>query len=251
MLSSATVAAVLVAFLLVGRCQSVPTAPPPSDSERVLALVTGVSPDVAAAVGSGGVAYPFKPVNHGPLVGPDGKPEVLYIGAEWCPYCAAERWSLVVAASRFGRFTGLRLTRSSATDVYPNTPTLSFHGSSFSSPYLDFVAVETENRDRQPLESPTPQQRAAMAAADPAGSIPFVDLGGRLVAVGSGFPPDLLSGMTWEQIADRLKDPASPSTRAIVGNANYLTAGICQLTAGQPQSVCSATYLRALEARVV
>ena len=49
-----------------------------------------------------------------------GKPEILYIGAEYCPYCATERWPLAVALSRFGTFTGLRGIHSSATDVYPS-----------------------------------------------------------------------------------------------------------------------------------
>ena len=29
----------------------------------------------------------------------NGKPEMLYIGAEYCPYCAAMRWSMAVAVS--------------------------------------------------------------------------------------------------------------------------------------------------------
>ena len=36
------------------------------------------------------------------------KPELLYIGAEYCPYCAASRWPLIIALSRFGTFKGLR-----------------------------------------------------------------------------------------------------------------------------------------------
>ncbi len=34
-----------------------------------------------------------------------GKPEVLFVGAEFCPFCAAERWPLIVALSRFGHFS--------------------------------------------------------------------------------------------------------------------------------------------------
>ena len=54
---------------------------------------------------------------------PDGKPEVLFIGAEYCPFCAAQRWAMVNALSRFGTFTGLTTTHSSSTDTDPNTPT--------------------------------------------------------------------------------------------------------------------------------
>src|SRR5215471_17073708 len=44
---------------------------------------------------------PFTPGSGAPLTS-GGKPEMLYIGAEYCPYCAAMRWSMAVALSRFG-----------------------------------------------------------------------------------------------------------------------------------------------------
>jgi hypothetical protein len=50
-----------------------------------------------------------------------GKPIVLYVGGEFCPYSAAERWSPVVALSRFGAFSNLALLRSSSTDMFPDT----------------------------------------------------------------------------------------------------------------------------------
>ena len=34
-------------------------------------------------------------------------PEILYMGAEYCPYCAAQRWATIVALSRFGTWSGL------------------------------------------------------------------------------------------------------------------------------------------------
>jgi hypothetical protein len=45
----------------------------------------------------------------------NGKPEVLYIGSEYCPFCAAQRWAMINAFSRFGTFTGLTTTHSSST----------------------------------------------------------------------------------------------------------------------------------------
>jgi uncharacterized protein DUF929 len=60
-----------------------------------------------------------------------GKPEILYVGAGYCPYCATERWPLAVALSRFGTFTGRRGIHSSATDVYPSQPTPAFAHSSY------------------------------------------------------------------------------------------------------------------------
>ena len=34
-------------------------------------------------------------------------PVILYEGGEFCPYCAAQRWSIIVALSRFGTFSDL------------------------------------------------------------------------------------------------------------------------------------------------
>ena len=49
-----------------------------------------------------------RPWSYGSPLSSGGKPEVLYVGTEFCPYCAAESWSLIVALSRFGQFSGLQ-----------------------------------------------------------------------------------------------------------------------------------------------
>jgi hypothetical protein len=58
-------------------------------------------------------------------------PIVLYIGAEYCPYCAQQRWPLMLALMRFGNFSGLSYTESSSTDVYANTATFSFRTAAY------------------------------------------------------------------------------------------------------------------------
>ena len=119
-----------------------------------------------------------------------GKPLVVYVGAEYCPYCAAERWAVVAALSRFGTFHDLGQTHSSSIDVYPNTATFSFHGASYSSPYVAFQGRETQSNVPQnggyaPLDTLTPEQEALIGKYDAppyvsaanAGSIPFIDFG--------------------------------------------------------------------------
>src|SRR5699024_3771651 len=63
---------------------------------------------------------PLKRISGSADLGTD-KPVVLYMGAEFCPFCASLRWPLVLALLRFGDFEGLRYMRSSGTDVHPNT----------------------------------------------------------------------------------------------------------------------------------
>src|ERR1700747_2103471 len=81
----------IMAFVMLSRLQS-PPAGNTSDAAvaAVLSRLAGVTPAVVDAVGTGGATNPVSHISGSPLKGSDGKPEVLYIGAEWCPYCAAE-----------------------------------------------------------------------------------------------------------------------------------------------------------------
>ncbi len=63
--------------------------------------------------------------NSFPTLSAGGKPTFLYIGASGCPFCAAMRWSLVIALSRFGNFSKLFYDRSATIDG--NVPTVMFN----------------------------------------------------------------------------------------------------------------------------
>ena len=193
-----------------------------------------------------------------------GKPEVLYIGAEYCPYCAAERWAMIVALNRFGTFSGLAPIRSAAKDgggnaePFPLTPTWTFAKSSYTSSYLTFTPVEgyTNIPDKATgfytvLQPPTAAQQALLNKYDAAnqGAIPFIDYGNRFLSVGASYNPAILSGLTWAQIADDLHDPSSTVAKSVLGTANFATAAICSLTNNQPASACTAT-VRALQAKI-
>jgi hypothetical protein len=181
---------------------------------------------------------------------------MLYMGAEYCPYCAAERWSMIVALSRFGTFSGLSTIHSSTTDTPANIPTWTFHGSSYTSKYLTFTPVEMQTNVVDPstgqypvLEKPTAAQQALLtkydappyvASAD-AGAIPFIYFGGKYLSVGATYDPTVLNGKSWDQIASALSDPNSAIAKAIGGSANHITAAICKMTGNQPASACTAT----------
>jgi thiol-disulfide isomerase/thioredoxin len=242
----------VAAFIVISRLQSGPTAAKtsPTADPGVVSRLAKVPPTVIDAVGTGSAASPLTRVSGTALTGSDGKPEVLYIGAEWCPYCAAERWAMIVALSHFGRFSGLRPTTSSSSDVYPDTHTLSFYGSTYASSYIDFVPVELEDRNRNPLQSMTAQQQQLAQTYDAASNIPFIDLGNAYTMIGQGVPASLLQGLSWPQIADALSNPASPVTKAIVGNSNYLTAAICKLPSAGTAPICSEPAIKAIAAQL-
>jgi hypothetical protein len=207
---------------------------------------------------SGVTTPPTRVAGSGPVqTGTDGKPLVTYVGAEYCPFCAAQRWALAVALSRFGTFSNLGETSSSSSDVFPSTQTLSFHGSHYSSPYVDFQPVETAtnqvvNGAYVPLQTPTAAQSALLAKYDTApytsqaGSIPFLDIANKYIAVGASYSPQVLAGLSRAQIAAQLDNPNSPVAQAILGTANEFTAAICTVTNGQPSSVCSSSAITAI-----
>lgn len=218
-------------------------------------LVNAVAhPSDAAVNGVGTDAVTVWPraVSDTPLTS-GGKPLVLYIGAEYCPYCAAERWPMVQALSRFGTFSGLRTARSGANDVYPNTPTFSFHGATYHSDYIAFDARElytSEQRNGHYVRLDTMTSEQSKLLSRYGDGFPFLDLGGRFVQPGVSFKPDVLHEMAWEDIAASLSDPQQPVARAVDGTANVLTAAICELTAGQPSNVCTAAPVASARAKL-
>lgn len=261
------VVAVVVAFVLLQGSGSpapagpaVPTGPALA---RVSGKVTSVPVSASDAVGTGSVTAPPKTIA-GPALTAGGRPEVVYLGAEYCPYCAAERWALIVALSRFGTFSGLAATHSAAKDgaghaePYPNTSTFTFAHSQFRSRYLTFTPVEMNTNIPDPttggytsLQSPTAAQQALLSKYDQAyqGAIPFLDLGNRYVSVGASYDPAVLSGLNWSQIADGLHTPSSPVAKGVLGAANYLTAAMCGLTHNEPATACTPA-VRALRSRI-
>jgi hypothetical protein len=220
----------------------------------VLHGVTSVSPSTFASVGTGEVPNPFTATGGSSgnpkvpiLRDSSGKPIFLYVGAEYCPFCAAERWPMIIALSRFGTFSNLHIISSASDDSYPNTPTFTFYKSTYTSPYIDFQPVEVQDRSRNPLETMTSAQSVAFNKYNSSQSFPFMDLGNQYIAVGASYQNTVLTDQDWQSIAQLLNNPNSPVTGSIVGTANYLTAAICQITGNKPANVCTAAPIPAIE----
>ena len=220
---------------------------------NLITTTTSVPAATMDRIGAGQVSAPPKSISGAPLAS-GGKPEVLYIGAEYCPYCAAERWAMVVALSRFGTFSGLQVTHSAAVngagqaELFPNTRTWTFAHTTFASNYLTFTPVETYTNVPDPstgfytpLQTLTAEQTALLKKYDAAynGAIPFIDYGNKYLTVGASYDPAVLAGLNWNQIAAALHNPNSPVAAAVLGTANYMTAAICGLTNNQPAAACT------------
>lgn len=184
------------------------------------------------------------------------KPGVFGMFGEFCPYCAAERWSIIAAFSRFGTFSGLKTMQSSPSDVYPKTQTFTFTTATYSSPYFDAKLVEYYGQDNAAGEHKvitklTKQEKKLISKYDytteyaSKGDIPFLDMGNELISEGVGYNPQPLQGLSRATIAAALSNPNNDVTKLIIADANYLTAGICHIDGGKPGSVCSSKGVQA------
>jgi hypothetical protein len=188
-----------------------------------------------------------------------GLPEVAYVGAEFCPYCALERWSLIVGLSRFGKWSNLHTIRSSVYDSPSNVPTFTMaYGAKLSSPYLIFygreyqsnVSIHHDGAPYRSLETNlTPKVLTAFTKIDGT-DYPFVDWSGKLAQVGSEASVadvDALQGLSWDQVVTQLRNPKSPIAQEVLGGANYVTAATCLQTGEKPGAVCSSSMIKGLE----
>ena len=192
-------------------------------------------------------------------------PEIFYLGAEYCPFCAAQRWATIIALSRFGTWSGLGNMASStySGEYAPGTPTFTFVKAKYKSKYLVFVAVEQYNNVfntalnfYSPLQQPSPMEKANFKKYDTSKyikgytaqqnySIPYLTFANKFLVGGASFSPLTLANISRSQIAKGLSDPTSPVTDAIIASANYQTAAFCTLTNNLPANVCTSSAVKA------
>ena len=266
------VLAIVLTFVIVklnskpssSSAQGLSNGPTGSALTAVVNKVTSVPASTLDAVGSGSGVTGKPTTISGTTLMENGKPEMYYMGAEYCPYCAAERWAMIVALSRFGTFTGLSTVHSAVAngagtaEPDPNTPTWTFVHSTYSSPYLAFTPDEIQTNIPDPstgtyttLQAPTAAQQALVSKYDGSnGAIPFIDFGNHYMISGVSYNPGVLAGLSWSTIATDLSNPNSAVAKAVDGTANYITAAICKgLTNNQPASACTAT-VQSLESQI-
>jgi hypothetical protein len=166
-----------------------------------------------------------------------GKTVVLFVSGDYCPYCAAERWALVMALLRFGNFSSLSYTYSGSNIEYPNTPSFSFANYSYSSQYISLQAYEFEDRNGKPLMSVPANYTAIWEGTPSFGTVPFLDIGNVYVLRGAQFSPSLLAGMSQQQVIQSIVSDYALS-KTIMAAADGIASALCNVTQGSPGGVC-------------
>jgi len=192
----------------------------------------------------------------GPRVASGSKVGVFYLGADFCPFCAGQRWPLLLTLMRFGHFRGVKYMRSSTDDVYPDTVTFTFYQSHYRSDYIEFIPVEFRDRKGKPLQSPTTQQRKIYSKFDAppytrsTGGIPFVYIDGQYLLTRPLLMPGEIQHMDWKQVAAALEKRDSAQFRKLMPRVNLFTAVLCRVDGGKPDKACSASGVAAANGKL-
>lgn len=205
---------------------------------KVVGQVTNLPLSLLSRIGAGQSATSLQPVRSGSPLSLSGKPGIVFVSEESCPFCAAERWPLVIALSHFGTWKHLGATSSSSMDVFPSTATFSFRDATYSSALLTLRTTELTDNTGHPLQAPSTLDTALIDRYDvppyvnsssQSGAVPFLDIANHDVLAGSQYDPQVLAGLSMSEIGAQLDDPASPVAQAVDRSASLLIAAIDQV----------------------
>ncbi|MGA2931292.1 MAG: DUF929 family protein [Acidimicrobiales bacterium] len=246
---------VIVAVLVIvkvagggGSGSVVDQASPPAGTPiptATLAKLQSVPISTLTAAPTNGVVTSPQSVN-GPALTANGKAEMLFIGAEYCPHCAAERWPLYIALSKFGTFTP-QPGRIHSANEDGDVPTLTFYGTTYSSPYFTFTPVEVYTNKLQgngyaPLQTPTQAQLTLWEDTN-GGTFPFVDFGGKKVLPSAQYLFTPLQNLPFSAVAAQVGNNSTAIGADIDASAAQLISTICgSLSHDQPADVCSSVH---------
>ena len=192
-------------------------------------------------------------VSDAPLLD-DGRPILFFMGAQYCPFCAAQRWALIEATSRFGVWSGVEPFASPAgMDGFSSVPTYDLTAARFTSDVLSVRTKEIADASGGRLQDLDDVEAGLVDAFNPRGSVPFIaatGTGGQYT-IDLAYSPGLLQGDDFDEIRQAVgAGEDSAAVRAISGQADAITAVLCTLTGGQPASACGTPVVTELMRRL-
>ncbi|WP_154562582.1 DUF929 family protein [Cutibacterium porci] len=212
-----------------------------SEKGVMSAGLVSLDPSLYDKIGKGQAQYVAE--DTGNPIGGSGQASLLYVGAEFCPYCAMERLSLTAALSRFGKFDGLSDSVSSSREKdMASIPTVTYRNSTYSSKYVRFSPVELQDSDGNKISDLTSEQRKVFQKYDPKGYIPFLYWGDSVTEIPAQIQS--LSNKTSSDAMGLIKNPDTDESKKVIGGANLMSAEICKRNGGRPASVCTSKGVR-------
>jgi len=190
----------------------------------------------------------FMHVSDIPLGTKSGKPLVFFLGAGFCPFCAAERWSVAEALKNFGSWQRLPEDYSAERDEkYLNLPTLNLATALYSSEFIEFLSIETADRNFNPIENANDDPYGLIENHNPDQIVPFTLVDGQFMQAGTGYSPKLLEGLNHMKVREQILDPQSALGSSIKTEANFITALICfVLRNTMIPSTCNEDHIKVL-----
>lgn len=240
----AAVAVVAVVVVLVTGGSSGPPRHPASTTAVTTMenIPVSVLVDASTKVPSTGLNYAVNAT--GGTLTQNGKPEVLFIGAEFCPICGAERWPMTMALMKFGTFTNLQQTHSALADG--NVGTWSYFGATYTSQYLSFQPYEIYTNQPSGGYYKTLQKLPQAAQTNWTANLgsnltfPFINFGGKEALETAQFNPSTIYNHSFDTILGAVGSNDQTTGANIDASAAVFTKYLCGLTNDQPSNVCSA-----------
>lgn len=185
----------------------------------------------------------YKPA--GMMLRHNGKPELLFISALYCPFCASERWAIVKALDQFGTWSNLHSSESEqGSGGFGLIPTYDLMHATYRSRYVSFVSRDIEDRAGKPLQQLSPEQQNLFNRYDPTGGIPMVLVADH-VMLGAGYQPSAIDGKSFHAVQTGLqRDAPAGFVHDINGEANVITAYLCRADGGKPVTACTRPAVR-------
>ena len=128
-----------------------------------------------------------------------------------------------------------------------DVPTLTFYGTTYTSPYFTFTPVEVYTNKPggngyTRLQTPTQAQLALWQSTN-GGAFPFVDFGGKVALASAQYSYGPLQNLPFEAVAAQVGNNSTVIGSDIDASAAQLISTICgSLTHDQPSNVCSAVH---------
>lgn len=172
----------------------------------------------------------------------NGKLDFLFVGGQFCPFCAMERWAVVMALQHYGNFSNL----SPLVSAEDNVPTYDFIGATYSSNLITFEPFEVWNNvappNQQALES-LPSQPQQIYNTYGTGAIPFICIGGSVYRSGAGISLNVnqFAGASRSTITSQIASKSGPFYSQISTEANSLVQLINNLLPNKGVNTASTT----------